>query len=112
LCYNVVMKGSRIGEFEEITLLAVCALDPPVYGVPVQQFVERTTRRNVSVGAIYAALERLEAKGHLRSAFGEATAERGGKRKRLFEVTPAGTRTLKEIRRVREQLWRAIEQRS
>jgi DNA-binding PadR family transcriptional regulator len=106
------MKGSRIGEFEEITLLAVRAIDPPVYGVPVQRYVERTTGRNVSIGAIYAALGRLEAKGYVQSVFGEATPERGGKRKRLFEVTPLGMLTLKELRRVRDRIWRAIEQRS
>jgi DNA-binding PadR family transcriptional regulator len=106
------VKGTNLGEFEEITLLAVCAIDPPVYGVPVQKFVEQATGRNVSIGAVYAALERLETKGFLRSAFGDATPERGGKRKRLFEVTPAGMRTLKGLRRVRDRIWRAIEQRS
>jgi DNA-binding PadR family transcriptional regulator len=103
------MKGDRIGEFEELVLLAVRAIDPPVYGVPVQEFVERTARRDVTMGAVYAALDRLEVKGLVRSSFGEASAERGGKRKRLFALTPQGRSTLEDLRRVRERIWRVIE---
>ena len=97
------MKGDRLGEFEEFTLLAVCALRAPIYGVPVQRFVEDATARRVSMGAVYAALGRLEDKGFVRSSMGEPTAERGGKPKRLFQVTPLGLRTAKELRRVREK---------
>jgi DNA-binding PadR family transcriptional regulator len=104
------MKGDRIGEFEELVLLAVRALEPPVYGVPVQYFVERAARRDVTMGAVYAALDRLELKGLVRSSLGEATAARGGKRKRLFELTPAGRRMLTDLRRVRDRIWRAIEE--
>jgi DNA-binding PadR family transcriptional regulator len=106
------MKGEHVGEFEELLLLSVTALDPPVYAVPLQLFVTRTTGRDVAMGAVYAALDRLEGKGLVRSSFGEATAERGGRRKRLFAVTPAGTRTLRELRGVRERIWRLIEERS
>lgn len=104
------MKGDRLGEFEEFTLLAVCALRPPVYGVPVQRFVEDATARRVSMGAVYAALGRLADKGFVRSSMGEPTAERGGKPKRLFQVTPLGLRTAKELRRVREKIWNVIEE--
>ena len=103
------MKGDRLGEFEELTLLAVKAIEPPAYGVPVQQFVEKATSRNVSMGAVYAALERLERKGFVESSMGAPVAERGGKSKRLYAVTPAGMQTLREIKRVRERIWRAIE---
>jgi DNA-binding PadR family transcriptional regulator len=104
------MKGDRLGEFEEFTLLAVHALGERTYGVPVQQFVERATGRDVSMGAVYAALDRLERKGFVRSVTGEATPVRGGKRKRLFEVTPPGVRTLRDLRRVRDRIWQTIEQ--
>jgi DNA-binding PadR family transcriptional regulator len=104
------MKGDRIGEFEELTLLAVKAIEPPVYGVPVQQFVEKTTGRTVAMGAVYAALDRLERKGFLQSAMGDPVAARGGKSKRLYAVTATGMQTLREIKRVRERIWRAIEQ--
>ena len=103
------MKDDYLGEFEEITLLAVRALGEPAYGVPVQQFVERATGRAVSMGAVYATLTRLEAKGFLRSIRGEVTATRGGKRKKLFEVTPDGLRMARDTRRVRERLWNTIE---
>ena len=103
------MKGDRLGEFEELTLLAIRALDPPVYAVPIQRFIANATGRDVVMGAVYASLERLEMKGLVRSTLGESTPERGGKRKRLFAVTAVGVRQLKDLRQVRERIWRAIE---
>ena len=103
------MKGDRMGEFEELTLLAVRALGDRTYGVPVQQFVERATGRNVTMGAVYAALDRLEQKGFVRSVRGDPSPMRGGKRKRLFEVTALGLRTAQDLRRVRERIWQTIE---
>jgi PadR family transcriptional regulator, regulatory protein PadR len=105
------MKGERVGEFEELVLLAVWALGDPVYGVPIQQYIEKATGRAVSMGAVYAGLERIESKGLVKSETGEVTRQRGGKRKRLFTITPTGRRTLQELRSVRERLWRAIEAR-
>src|SRR5262245_14816924 len=102
------MKGERMGEFEELTLLAVRALGDHTYAVPVQQFVEHSTGRNVSIGAIYAALARLEAKGFVRSSIGEPTARRGGKPKRMYNVTSLGLRTARELHRVREKIWHTI----
>ena len=103
------MKGDRLGEFEELTLLAVRAIKGEAYGVPVQRFVEKATGRNVTMGAVYAALARLEAKGYVRSAVSEPTQVRGGKGRRVFDVTLEGTRTLTSLRRVRDRIWRAIE---
>jgi PadR family transcriptional regulator PadR len=103
------MRGDRLGEFEELTLLAIRALDPPAYAVPIQRFIAEATGRDLVMGAVYASLDRLEQKGLVRSTLGEATQERGGKRKRLFVVTAEGARRLKEVRRVRERIWRAIE---
>lgn len=103
------MKGDRLGEFEEFTLLATRALGGRTYGVPVQQFVERATGRSVTMGAVYAALDRLETKGFVRSVLGDPSPVRGGKRKRLFEVTPVGLKTLRDLRRVRDRIWQAIE---
>jgi DNA-binding PadR family transcriptional regulator len=102
------MKGERLGEFEEFTLLAVRALGDHTYAVPVQRYVEEATARPVSMGAIYAALARLEDKGFVQSSMGEATARRGGKPKRLFRVTPNGLKTARELHRVRERIWNAI----
>jgi PadR family transcriptional regulator PadR len=105
------MKGDRLGEFEELTLMAVCAIGDEAYAVPVQQFIERSTGRAVAMGAVYAALDRLEDKGFVRSHMGEATQVRGGKARRHFVPTADGTRTLRELRRVRDRIWRAIESR-
>jgi DNA-binding PadR family transcriptional regulator len=101
------MKGDRLGELEELTMLAVAGLASEAYGVAVQQLLEKEMRREVSMGAVYAALERMERKGFLSSSLGESTAARGGKRKRLFVLTPLGQRTLREVRRTREALWSA-----
>ena len=103
------MKGDRLGEFEEFTLLAVCAKKGGAYGVPVQQFVEKATGRNVTMGAVYAALDRLEDKGYVRSAMSEPMQMRGGKSRRLFEPTPEGVRVVKSLRKVRERIWREID---
>jgi|SRR5579862_2446381 len=104
------MKGDRIGEFEEFTLLALRALNDAAYAVPVQAFIERETGRDVAMGAVYAVLDRLESKGFARSRMGGPTPQRGGKRKRLFEVTPAGLRAIRDLRRVRDRIWTTIDE--
>ena len=101
------MKGDRLGEFEELTMLAVAGLGREAYGVAVQLLLEKEMRREVAMGAVYGALERMERKGFLSSSLGEATATRGGRRKRLFALTPLGQRTLRDVRRTREALWSA-----
>lgn len=103
------MKGDRLGEFEEFTLLAVCARKGDAYGVPVQQYVERATGRSATMGAIYAALDRLEDKGYVRSTMSAPLQVRGGKSRRLFEPTAEGLRLVRSLRRVRERIWREIE---
>ena len=105
------MKGDRLGEFEELTLMALCAIGDEAYAVPVQQFIEQSTGRAVAMGAVYAALDRLEDKGFVRSYMGEATQVRGGKARRHFAPTVDGRKTLRDLRRVRERIWRAIESR-
>jgi DNA-binding PadR family transcriptional regulator len=102
------VKGDRIGEFEELTLVAVLACGDGAYGVVVQELIERATGREVTLGAVYAALDRMERKGYVRSAMSEPTAARGGKRRRLFEVTASGMRSVREVRRAREALWLAV----
>ncbi|MBN8820983.1 MULTISPECIES: helix-turn-helix transcriptional regulator [unclassified Spirosoma] len=102
------MRRSDLGEFEEVVLLAVAALSPSAYSVSIAEELEHETGNAVSTGAVHAALQRLEQKGYLRSELGEATAERGGRRKRLFTVTALGGRVLSDVRAVRNRLWDRI----
>ena len=60
------------------------------------------------MGSIYAALARLEDKGFLRSTMSEAVAQRGGKSKRVYAVTPSGLKAARDLHRVRERIWKAI----
>ena len=80
------MKNLQLGEFEEIVLLTVAVLHGEAYGVSLRKDIETRLSRNVSVGAMQTALRRMEQKGFLTSEFGEATKERGGKRKRYFNI--------------------------
>ena len=80
-----------LGEFEHIVVLALLRLGERAYGVPVRQEIELRTKREVSIGAIYATLDRLETKGYVKSHRGDPTPERGGRSKRFFRVTPKGT---------------------
>lgn len=102
--------GSKysLGEFEEVVLLTVAVLHGKAYGVAIKEEIEQRLRRNVSVGAMRTALKRLEDKGFLRSEFGEATAVRGGKRKRFHQVTPLGKKALDYVMNSRQKLWDAI----
>jgi PadR family transcriptional regulator PadR len=103
------MKGERLGEFEELILLAVCNLRDNAYGVTIQETLDREAGRPVSVGAVYAALDRLERKGYVSSWVGGATDERGGRRKRYYRATNAGFDAVAEMREVRERLWRGLD---
>lgn len=102
------MKRTFLGEFEEIVLLTVAILGEDAYGVTVTQELEQKTGRAVGFSSIHTTLQRLEEKGFLSSRMGGATAERGGRRKRYFEVTALGRRALMEVKQVREELWGAL----
>jgi PadR family transcriptional regulator PadR len=87
-------RGELLGSLEHIILLALVHLDGNAYGMIVRREIEERTGRNLSIGAVYATLERLEAKGYVSSFTGEPTPERGGRAKRLFRVDAAGKRAL------------------
>ena len=103
------MKGERLGEFEEIVLLAAYGLGGDAYGVTIQQRLEESIGRGATIGAVYAALDRLERKRHLKSRVGGATHERGGRRKRFFKITLAGVQALETMRADREEMWGLVE---
>jgi len=91
------MKQSYLGEFEQLVMLAVLRLGDSAYGVTIHQELLTTAGRRASLGAIYTTLERLEEKGLVSSAVGDATPERGGKAKRYFHINAAGVKILKEV---------------
>ncbi|OIN58498.1 PadR family transcriptional regulator [Arsenicibacter rosenii] len=102
------MGRSYLGEFEELVLLAVAVLDGNAYGVAIADELKQRTDRTINLSGIHVALYRLEEKGLVVSELGGATAERGGRRKRLFSITPLGNKILSDMRAVRNQLWEAI----
>ena len=102
------MKTHSIGSFEELVLLAVAILEKDAYGVKIRQELEDRLSKSVSISALQTALRRLEQKGFLTSEFGEATAIRGGKRKRFFLITAFGVKTLKETQEMRLEMWHSV----
>ena len=102
------MKGTNLGEFEELVMLAVGILHPEAYGVSIKNEIFNQTERKVTLSTIHSALHRLEKKGLLNCHFGEATNKRGGKRKKYFTITAYGARCLKEARDVRDSMYNTI----
>lgn len=102
------MKGTNLGEFEELVLLTIASLLTDAYSVNIVDEMERVTGRSTKLGVVHAVLNRLEEKGFISSELGEPTKERGGRRKRFFSVTHAGKVALLRAREQREELWRAI----
>jgi PadR family transcriptional regulator, regulatory protein PadR len=108
LFYNVYIMFSRgyLGEFEHVVLLALLRLEDRAYGVTVRQEIQARTNREASIGAVYATLDRLQAKGYVKSFRGEPTAERGGRSKRFFRITASGVTA---VNRTQEALQRMTE---
>lgn len=102
------MKGTYLGEFEELVLLTVGALYSEAYGVAVMDEIKKETGRTVNISAIHSAMRRLEEKGFVKSFMGGATNERGGRRKRYFELTNYGKKALDEAQNMRAKLYNRI----
>jgi DNA-binding PadR family transcriptional regulator len=101
-------EHTYLGEFELILLLTILRLGDDAYGVPLSRELSQLRGSDVSVGSVYAALDRLELKGLISSRLGEATAERGGRAKRYFRITEVGLRSVEETRRVLTRLWKVL----
>lgn len=95
-----MVNRDYLGEFEHIVMLALLRLSDQAYGVSVLQEIEKRTGREVSIGAIYATLGRLERKGYVHSRLGDPTPERGGRSKRFFRVTAKGAAAVNRTQRV------------
>lgn len=102
------MSRNNIGELEELVLLVVAIEYGEAYGVSVLNNLIKQTGRSINISAVHAALRRLETKGMVQSTWSESSAERGGRRKRLFTITKSGAVTLKTVRDMRNNLWDQI----
>lgn len=102
--------ASRIylGELEELILLMVALLNKEAYGVSITEELKKQAGREITISAAHAALHRLEEKGFVKSRMGGASAERGGRRKRLFSITAYGRHALEELRDTRTAIWNLI----
>lgn len=101
-------KRPYLGEFELMVLLALLRLGDRAYGVPISMEIEKQAGREVALGSVYAALERLEEKGLVASEMGEPTAERGGRAKRYFHITKKGLHEVRETRKALTNLWHGL----
>ena len=98
-----------LGEFEHITLLALLRLEDKAYGVTVRQEIQSRANREVSIGAVYATLDRLEAKGYATSQRGDPTPERGGRSKRFFRVTVKGVAALNRTQQALQRMTEGLD---
>jgi DNA-binding PadR family transcriptional regulator len=103
-----IREHNYLGEFELMLLLTLIHLGDDAYGVPLSKELALRRGRDVSVGSVYAALDRLELKGLVASNLGESTPERGGRAKRYFRVTRQGLRSVQETRKVLTKLWKSL----
>lgn len=99
------MKGTNLGEFEELVLLAVGVLQGDAYSIAITDEISKVTGRKIAFGVVHSALNRLEKKGLAESRMGPSTNVRGGRRKRLFTISAAGKTALLKARDQRAQLW-------
>jgi PadR family transcriptional regulator, regulatory protein PadR len=97
--------SAPLGVFEEQVMVAVVRTAPEAFGMSIRRELERVTLRDIAIGAVYATLDRVEAKGLVRSDRGTVQ----GASRRLFEITPAGARALAESHAMHERLWRGVD---
>lgn len=102
------MKGTNLGELEELIMLTVALLYDEAYGVAIQKEIKKRSNRSITISTVHAALARLQSKGYVDSRYGDATPERGGRRKHLFRVTKAGQEVLEQVKEQRNAIWNEI----
>jgi DNA-binding PadR family transcriptional regulator len=102
------MKGTHLGEFEELVLLTIASLLNDAYSVAICDELSNQAKRTVKLGVVHAVLNRLEEKGLVKSKLGEATAARGGKAKRFYFLTGAGKASLIRAKEIRDAMWQKI----
>ena len=102
-------RPDTLGEFEQAVLLAVVHLEDNAYGVTIRREIEARTGRSIAVGALYTALDRLERKGHVRSAASHPTPQRGGRSKRHVTLLPAGAAALERSHDMMQRMWAGLK---
>lgn len=102
------MKGSYLGEFEELVMLTCALLKEEAYGINIVQEIKLRMDRSVNLSAVHVTLYRLEDKGYVTSSYGGATTQRGGRRKRIFKLTSLGVKLLQQVNEKRQNLWNMI----
>ena len=102
------MKGTNLGEFEELVMLSIALLQQEAYSVAIIDEIERVTGRSTKLGVVHAVLNRLEEKGLVSSELGEATNVRGGRRKRFYIISESGKAALLKSKEQRDQFWSHI----
>jgi PadR family transcriptional regulator, regulatory protein PadR len=102
-------KGEYLGEFEMIVLLAILRLGKNAYGVTILEEIQKRTGRSTPIGAVYATLDRFEAKGYVSSRTGDPTRERGGRAKRFFSMTVKGSAALDASRKMLTSMWAGLD---
>ena len=102
-------KGDFLGEFEYIVMLSLLRLGDDAYGMTIRQDIEDRTERPVAVGAVYAALDRLEEKGYITSTEGETTRGRGGRSKTYYQVNASGLQAVRQTRSVFRRMEKGVE---
>lgn len=104
------MSKTYLGEFEELVLTMVGILQEEAYGNAIVEEIKTRVDRDVNLSAVHVTLYRLEDKGYVKSKMGGATSERGGRRKRIFNITNAGLSILRTMKEARMDLWKLIPQ--
>jgi DNA-binding PadR family transcriptional regulator len=104
------MAKEYLGEFEELVLTMVAALQEDAYGAAISEEIETRLKREVNLSAVHVTLYRLEDKGYIKSSMGGGTNERGGRRKRIFTITSAGMAMLRALKESRIELWKLVPQ--
>lgn len=104
------MPKEYLGEFEELVLTLVAALQEDAYGAAITDEIESRLKREVNLSAVHVTLYRLQDKGLIKSSLGGATGERGGRRKRIYTISSAGLAMLRAMKESRVELWKLVPQ--
>lgn len=104
------MKGTHLGELEELVLLTTALLNGNAYTVTIAQEIKAQSDRSITISTVHTSLHRLEQKGFVESYLGGTTKERGGRAKRLYRITQAGYESLRQAKELRNAMWNQLPQ--